>query len=245
MRMNKNTSKGLGCMNREKIKTTRITRIILLVISLICLIAVSIVLLIAQSHLFLGIPPLLQIIYVLISLMGCVLAVFSVMEVKEYVSHFRNLKDNVYRSHRLTYEQVMDNFNRKQLVESILEQPGIHYTLLRKKCNLHPGQFRWHIDILLDYGIIQKQHIDNHIIFFPTISDQEQNLDTILKFPLRDKIYSIIGSNPGIFSSEIARKLEEPQRRNTVKYHVDKLIQANYIRVVKNGKKNKLYLIEK
>jgi predicted transcriptional regulator len=177
--------------------------------------------------------------------MGFLLVVFSVMEVKEYVSHFRNLKDNVYCSHRLTFEQVMDNVNRKQLVESILEHPGIHYTLLRKKCNLHSGQFRWHIDVLLDYGIIQKKHLDNHIVFFPTISDQDQKLDVILKFPLRDEIYSIIVSNPGIFSSEIARKLKEPQRRNTVKYHVDKLIQVHYVRFVKNGKKIELYPIKK
>jgi predicted transcriptional regulator len=228
-------------MKRETKTLGRKIKVLAAALSFLCIIALVILLTINQYRNFFGITPLLFAIYVITGLMVCFLSIFSLMEVKEYIHHFRNLKDNVYRTHRLSYEQVLDNENRKQIVESILETPGIHYTMLRKKCNLHPGQFRWHIDVLLDYEIIRKQHLENHIVFFPSISEQEFNFDVILKFPFRDEIYNLIVLNPGIFPSEIARKLNVPKQRNKVKYHIDKLIRANYVRVVRIGKKMKLY----
>ncbi len=229
-------------VRRNNILVKRIRILIVVILSLL-IITVFILIVIAQIKIFFGITPILLATYVLIGLMGCFLTIFSVMEVKEYLSYYRNLKDNVYRTHRLTYEQVMDNENRKLLLESILEQPGIHYNLLRKKCNLHPGQFRWHIDVLLDYEIIKKQRIGNHIVFFPITSVEDNNFDVILKFPLRDEIYNLIVSNPGIIPSEIARKLKFPHQRNKIKYHVDKLILAKYVTIVQEGNKKKLYPI--
>ena len=225
----------------EKKLASTLIKVLIAITSLLLVIIASILIPLAQYRQIFGISPLLLTIFILTGVMGCFLLFFSVMEIKEYVSYFRNLKDNVYRTHRLTYVQVMENESRKQLVESILESPGIHYNKLRKQCNLHPGQFRWHIDILLDYEIIRKQKIGYNLIFFPSISDQSEKIDIILRFPLREKIYELIVSNPGIISSEISRKLKIPNQRNKVKYHVDKLIQSNFVQTVQNGKKRELF----
>ena len=228
-------------MKRESKPLGRKIKIIFAILSFLCVITLTILLLISEYRNFFGTNPLLLAIYILTGIMGCFLSTFSVIEVRDYIHHFRNLKDNVYRTHRLSYEQVLENENRKEIVECILETPGIHYTMLRKRCNLHPGQFKWHIEVLLDYEIIKRQHLDHHIVFFPAISGQDINFDVILKFPFRDEIYNLIVLNPGIFPSEIARRLNVPKQRNKVKYHIDKLIHAKYVRVVRIGKKMKLY----
>jgi predicted transcriptional regulator len=163
------------------------------------------------------------------------------MEVKEYVSHFRGLRDDSFQTHRLTHKQVVDNESRKRIIETIFNDPGIHYNLIRKRCNLQPGQFRWHIDVLLNYKIVRREKHGQNVVFFPTIGEYDQDFDMILKFPLRDSIYQIIGSNPGIILSDIARELNIPNQRNKVKYHVDKLISANLITVVQKGRKRELF----
>jgi len=162
------------------------------------------------------------------------------MEVKEYVSYFRNLQDQSYHSHRLSYEQVMDNEFRKHIIENVLQNPGIQYNSLRKECNLHPGQFRWHCGILIDYGVICKQKIGQNVIFSPVNSDPTLNFDRILHFPLREAIFQLILESPGLISSEIARNLKIPHR-NKIKYHIDKLIAAKYITIIQNGRRKEIF----
>ena len=53
------------------------------------------------------------------------------------------------------------------------------------------------------------------------------------------KIYNIIKEEPGICSSTIAKMLK--LQRNSVKYHIDKLLTEDYILSVQNGRKNHLY----
>ena len=223
-------------------KRRRRVRFVLASISLMCLISLVVLLILEKQRLTFEDPTALEIsIYVVSGVMASFLTIFSIMEVKEYVSHFRGLRDVSYHSHRLTYKQVIDNDSRKQIIESILEEPGIYYNHLRTKCNLQPGQFRWHIDVLLNYKIIKREKHGQNVVFFPTIGDYHQEIDMVLKFPLRDSIYQIIESNPGIIISDIARELNIPNQRNKVKYHVDKLLSAKVITVVQKGRKRELF----
>ncbi|MHA1111199.1 MAG: hypothetical protein ACTSRE_08850 [Promethearchaeota archaeon] len=227
-------------------KRRRRVRLVFASISLLCLISLVVLLILENQRLTFEDPTALEIsIYVVSGIMASFLTIFSIMEVKEYISHFRGLRNDSYHSHRLTYKQVIDNDSRKQIIESILEEPGIHYNHLRKKCNLQPGQFRWHIDVLLNYKIIRRENYGQNVVFFPTIGEYNQDIDMILKFTLRDSIYQIIEKNPGIILSDIARELDIPNQRNKVKYHVDKLISANIITVVQKGRKRELFKIIK
>jgi predicted transcriptional regulator len=116
------------------------------------------------------------------------------MEAKEYIEYFRNLRDNGFQNHRLSYEEVMENNYRKRIVENIINDPGISYNRLRNSTNMGPGQFRWHINVLLDYKIIRKENQRNHVLFFAIDSDAG-DFDIILNFPLRETIYNIIEKN--------------------------------------------------
>jgi predicted transcriptional regulator len=96
------------------------------------------------------------------------------------------------------------------------------------------------VKVLLNYGIIKKQKIGQNVVFRPANSHIIEEMDLVLKYPLREKIYEIIQNRPGISISEVARSLDMPNQRNKIKYHVDKLIQASLITSVRNGRISEL-----
>lgn len=229
-------------MNEQNQPRFQIFKLVISGISLIFLVILVFLIHLETKDLTYRASPILILIYIISGLMVGILMISSIMEVKEYVSHYRGLRDDSFHSHRLSFKQVVDNEYRKQIIETIFENNGIQYNQLRKKCNLQPGQFRWHIGVLLTYRVIRKQKIGQNVVYFPMISNEEENdFNIILKFPLRETIYQLIQSHPGIIQNEIARKLDIPNQRNKVKYHIDKLISANYITTIQNGKRKELH----
>ena len=149
---------------------------------------------------------------------------------------------SIYKGyHRLSKEDVFNNENRQEIIKIILKDPGIHYNLILKKSNLPSGQLQWHLNILSQYGVIKKEKLGRYLVFFPALNDKnsEKTENIFIRSPTTMKIYNIIKEEPGIFSSTIAKMLK--LQRNSVKYHIDKLLSENYIISVQNGRKNHLY----
>ncbi len=89
--------------------------------------------------------------------------------------------------------------------------------------------------------MIKKEKLGRYLVFYPALSDEtfEKNGNIFSKSPTTMKIYNIIKEEPGICSSTIARMIK--LQRNSVKYHIDKLLSEDYIVSVQNGRKNHLY----
>lgn len=152
-----------------------------------------------------------------------------------------------HRIHRrLNYDDVFNNPNRQKIITTILNDPGIHYNKLKMVCDLQPGQLQWHLNILKEYSIIQQQKMGRYQVFYATRDESSQLLQKtdhpISKSPTTLKILSTIRANPGITSSEIAHLMI--MKRNSIKYHVDKLKSYQFIRVERHGRKLHLYLLE-
>jgi predicted transcriptional regulator len=149
---------------------------------------------------------------------------------------------SIYKGfHRLSKEDVFNNENRQEIIKIILNNPGIHYNLILKRSNLQSGQLQWHLNILSQYGVIKKEKFGRYLVFYPAIYDEtiKKNENIFIKSPTTMKIYNIIKEEPGICSSTIAKMLK--LQRNSVKYHIDKLLTENYISSVQKGRKNHLY----
>ena len=149
---------------------------------------------------------------------------------------------SIYKGfHRLTKEDVFKNENRQEIIKIILNNPGIHYNLILKESNLQSGQLQWHLNILSQYGVIKKEKLGRYLVFYPALSDNtiKKNENIFIKSPTTMKIYNIIKEEPGICSSTIAKMLK--LQRNSVKYHIDKLLTEDYILSVQKGRKNHLY----
>ena len=112
-----------------------------------------------------------------------------------------------------------------------------------KESNLKSGQLQWHLNILSQYGVIKREKLGRYLVFYPAINNEssEKTENIFSRSPTTMKIYEIIKEEPGICSSTIAKMLK--LQRNSVKYHIDKLLTENYIYSVQKGRKNHLYKI--
>jgi predicted transcriptional regulator len=145
-------------------------------------------------------------------------------------------------NHRLTLNEVLENKNRKRIIDEILQNPGIHFNELLRKTNLSPGNLYWHLDILESYKIIGKKRFENFVVFFPYYQKNPiSNLDLKLrKSELTLNILKLIEKKPGIWNSIISKKLKI--NRKTIQYHITKLVDLGVIYTKKTGSKMKLFL---
>jgi predicted transcriptional regulator len=144
-------------------------------------------------------------------------------------------------AHRLTMDEVLENENRNKIIESILEDPGIHYNELLRKTELSPGNLAWHLDILETYKIIGKKRVGKYLVYFPYYQKNPiSNINLKLqKSELTLKILEMIESDPGTYNNEISKKLDVDHK--TVSYHVDKLKDLDLVYSKKDGRKKTLY----
>jgi len=144
----------------------------------------------------------------------------------------------------LTIDHIFQNENRINIISQILNNPGIHHNELLRTCNLQKGQLQWHLEILLKNHIIQKENQGQYALYYANnkLVESTQNLNEgIIESSPTNKILDIIRENPGINYTHIAKKMN--LARNTITYHMDKLIDANLIEVLKKGRKKVIFPI--
>lgn len=232
-------------MVKYKLKLNKI-----LLINLI-LIPISLTLLILTLHIFFSledvfgepINPVIKLFIIILSITAIILVSLStVISVKEYKSRFTRKQFFYSGRSRLTLKEIFGNENRRNLIKSILESPGIHHNELLRECNIQKGQLQWHLDVLLKYNIIRKEKFGQYSVYFPIMNSIETLAlfeNGLAKSETTTKVFKLIQKNPGISSSEISDKIN--LARNTVKYHIDKLSKNDLILFKKKGRKLELY----
>ena len=168
--------------------------------------------------------------------------VVSVISRQEYYSKLKNKIQNFSTGvHRLSMEEVLENENRKKIIELILENPGIHFRELKRTLEISSGNLTWHIEILVKYNVIKRKIIDKYVAYFPYYDKNPlSNINIKLqKSKLTLKTLKKIKENPGIWSTEIAKNFNVS--KNVIGYHVKKLIDLGLINSIKEGNVNKLY----
>lgn len=171
---------------------------------------------------------------------------FIILSLNQYRDYLRRKSTVIQVNRRLTFEDIFENENRKNIINKILQTPGIHNNELLRQCNLQKGQLSWHLSVLLQYGIIKKEKLGQYTTFFPVFSTKRMRQipsKLIMKSNTGNKILNLIERNPGINSANIAKKLNI--RRNSVKYHVDKLIKLELLILEKHNREIKLFINQK
>jgi len=164
--------------------------------------------------------------------------VFSVISIVDYKNKIRLEVSSSNNIHRLNFNEVFDNNNRQKIIEEILNEPGIHYNELRRKCQLNAGQLQWHLNVLENFGIIFSEKIGQYLVYRVRGDYWEDDL-ILLKSSTSNEVLNLVKENPGINTSEIARNLN--LRRNSIKYHIDKLLDKNLIYSIRKGRKVELF----
>jgi predicted transcriptional regulator len=168
-----------------------------------------------------------------------IVGVFGLMMSKEeYRSYLKNRLVYYHTEpHRLTMEEVLENEYRTKIIDLIIDDPGIHYRELQRQVNTSASNLTWHLEILVHYKIIHKQIVGKYLIYYPFLDKNpfaDLNMN-IVKSKTTLNVFQIISDNPGIYQSRIANRLE--LNHKTIKYHLDKLIVSNLIKVTKKGRK--------
>jgi len=183
----------------------------------------------------------LLLIYLLVPALIFVLTL-TALTVKEYRNYFiRRSYTNEGRSY-LSLADIFQNENRLNILTQILNNPGIHHNELLRRCNLNKGQLQWHLDTLLKHCIIKKEKYGQYAIYFPITSSKEAIeafKNQFAKSKTTLEVLNIIKKYPGINSAEVSRILN--LSRNSIKYHIDKLLKKHHIRLEKKGRVNEIY----
>jgi len=169
---------------------------------------------------------------------------FTALTVKEYRNYFiRRSYIKEGRSY-LSLADIFQNESRLKILTEILNNPGIHHNELLRSCNLNKGQLQWHLDTLLKHSIIKKEKYGQYAIYFPITSSKEAIelfKNQFAKSKTTLEVLNTIKNYPGINSAEISRILN--LSRNSIKYHIDKLLEKHLIRLEKKGRINELFLL--
>ena len=229
----------------EEYRRNFITKIILFIFSLVLLSIISFLLLKLNERpvfdpdlTFLSSLLLILLLPTIVFLLT--LTALTVSEYRNYFIRRSYIKEG--RSY-LSLADIFQNENRLNLLTQILNNPGVHHNELLRRCNLNKGQIQWHLDTLLKHNIIKKEKYGQYTIYFPITSSAEAIEAFKQQFSKSKTTFEVLNTvknNPGINSTEISRILT--LSRNSVKYHIDKLLKKHYIRLEKKGRTNELYL---
>ena len=229
----------------EKFRRIFITKIILFIFSLVLLSIISFLLIKLNERpvfdpdlTFLSSLLLILLLPTIVFLLT--LTALTVSEYRNYFIRRSYIKEG--RSY-LSLADIFQNENRLNLLTQILNNPGVHHNELLRRCNLNKGQIQWHLDTLLKHNIIKKEKYGQYTIYFPITSSAEAIeafKQQFSKSKTTLEVLNTVKNNPGINSTEISRILT--LSRNSVKYHIDKLLKKHYIRLEKKGRTNELYL---
>ena len=146
--------------------------------------------------------------------------------------------------HRLSMEQVLENENRNQIINQILDEPGIHFNELLRRVKITAGTMAWHLDILETFKIIRKHRVGQYLNYYPYFDKNPiSKLDPKLqKSRTTLEILQIVNDHPGVYQNQIAKRLD--LNHKTVKYHLEKLLEAETISFEKKGRKRLFYPVE-
>jgi DNA-binding transcriptional ArsR family regulator len=182
------------------------------------------------------------IIFMCLTVCGLIICALSYEQVSNLIRRYYDSGSQNF--HRLSIEEIFENENRKNIIDQIIQEPGIHFNELRRRIGISIGQLEWHLNLLEQYGIICLTKVGQYITFtLRQHTNPLSNLNLELsKSRTTLEILHLISENPQITASELAVRMG--LKRNTIKYHVDKLIQSQLIRSERQGRELLLFRIE-
>lgn len=153
----------------------------------------------------------------------------------------------LFEGSKFTKETLLSNSHREIIYDFIKTNLGAHFSLIRKNIFTDErskiggtGQLIWHLEMLLKFNYIKKVKVQKYTVFIPFELDEDLGiLNFLLRESINRKIVKLLIEQDAIEKSEIHKHLNE--KRESVYYHVKKLIENDIIRYL--DEKNKDLLV--
>jgi len=126
---------------------------------------------------------------------------------------------------------------RKEIYKILCETPGLYFFELSNILSLPQGTIDWHLRQLEKANLIKSIKFGGKRVYYPRNlrTEEVEMAFTAIKHPTAKKIFSCIANNEGTYQSDIARELN--LHHDTVRHHVERMIEAGLISKYKEGRK--------
>jgi DNA-binding MarR family transcriptional regulator len=144
---------------------------------------------------------------------------------------------------KLHKNKILDHFTRGRVYEYIRNNPGVHYSEIKRELDLNNGNLTYHLHTLEREELIKSRTSGRFKLFYPTgvkiPSDMEPQVSSI-----RRQILDIIREHPGISQKELGLMLPTKKQR-TISYHIKNMSREGVVELRKDGRETKCYLADK
>lgn len=140
---------------------------------------------------------------------------------------------------RIHEENALDNFVRGRIYQYIKDNPGVHFSLLRKELGLNNGVLSYHLHTLDRLELIKSRRGGTRKLFYVTGTPVPDIITSRLN-GIEMRIKQAVNESPGITQNEITKMFPDKSRR-TISHYVKRLSRKNFIRMEKKGKNSLCY----
>ena len=143
---------------------------------------------------------------------------------------------------KIRREEVLDHFTRGRIYGMIESNPGVHYTLIKKKVGVGNGTLTYHLSTLEREGFIRAEWDGLYKRFYPSQMATAPGEPVVELSAVQTELLGHIRQTPGITQKELGERTGVSKR--VVSYHIAQMAQARLIRVERDGKKVRCYRVE-
>ncbi len=131
---------------------------------------------------------------------------------------------------------------RKDLYQVLCENPGTYLLELVNLLESPLGTLTWHLRMLQREGLIKSTKFAGKRLYYPKMlrSQEAEMAYLTMRSETAQQIFTHIVNNPGCYQEQLAE--ERGVHHDTIRWHVDKMIEAGLVRVEREGRKKKHYL---
>lgn len=151
----------------------------------------------------------------------------------------------------LARAEPLEADRRRRLYEALMAYPGLHLAELARQADVEEKLARYHIRVLVKSGLATKKREGNKNLYYPKV---EADLGSKEVIDRRDKealgllrrpvplrmVLALLDAEEGLTMGEIAEAAAVS--RSTATYHVEKLKDAELVRVTVEGRARRVHL---
>ncbi len=154
----------------------------------------------------------------------------------------------------LARAEPLEADRRRRLYEALLEYPGLHLAELARQAEVEEKLARYHIRVLVKSGLATKKREGNKNLYYPKVEAEIGSKEVIDRrdkealallrrpVPLR-MVLALLDDDEGLTMGEMAEAAAVS--RSTATYHVEKLKDAELVRVDVEGRARRVHLEDK
>ncbi len=141
---------------------------------------------------------------------------------------------------KLHKDKILDHFTRGRVYEYIRNNPGVHYSQIKRELDLNNGNLTYHLHTLEREALIKSRSAGRFKVFFITgvkiPKDMEPQISSV-----RKQIIDLVQAQPGITQKELSLRLNDKAQR-TIGYHVKNMAREGVLRLEKDGRENRCFI---